>query len=107
MSVRTYRRLAASILILSVLLGSSLAHASDRTGSLAGANWQLSGRTSGGLSTFGDPDGVVGTPPTQTCKKATAWQGSTPVDQQWERQALKAVWSHWFTGLLQHIGYRY
>ena len=107
MSVRTYKRLAALVFVLSFCLASAPAFADriDESGSLAPSI----GGSHGGFGVNGDPDRTNGCNPPQLSK--TQYQvsfGNAGGGSSGSRaETLWSALSHWFAGLLQRNGYRY
>jgi len=106
MSVRTYKRLAALVFVLSLCLTSVPAYA-DRYNE---SRWLAPGfgNTRDGLLATGDPDRPVGCAPPQVSRTGReAAVGVVGGSSERETETLWSALSHWFAGLLQRNGYRY
>ena len=105
MSVRTHKRLAALVIVLSLCIAAYPAHSQTQYNESGNTGISQGGRS--GLSSMGDPDRGQGcTPPSGTISKTSAGTGVVAVSGN-TSVTLKEWLTRWMTGLLQHIGYGY
>jgi hypothetical protein len=102
MSIRTCKRLAALVFVLTLCIATHPASASEY--------WESGGLLSisdgrGHLGLSGDPDKSAGCPPPQVSKTG-AGSGTVAMPGD-ESETTWSVLKRWMTGLLQRIGYRY
>ena len=105
MSVRTHKRLAALVIVLSLCITAYPAHSQSQYNETANQGSTADGRS--GLNTSGDPDRGTGSPPTSgTITKTSAGTGVVAVSGN-KSMTLKEWLTRWMTGLLQRIGTGY
>jgi hypothetical protein len=106
MSVRTHKRLAALVIVLSLCITAYPAHSQAQYNESPSTGSTTDGR-SGGLSCSGDPDRGTGSPPPSgSISKTSAGTGVVVVSGN-TGMTLKEWLTRWMTGLLQRIGTGY
>ena len=108
MSVRTHKRLAALVIVLSLCIAAYPAHSQAQYNESGNTSKSVDGGRTGGLSSLGDPDrGTPCTPPTTgTISKSSTGTGVVLASGN-KGMALKEWLTRWLTGLLQRIGNGY
>jgi len=106
MSVRTHKRLAALVIVVSLCLAAYPAHSQTVYNETGNSGSTHDGR-SGLSANCGDPDRGAGSPPPSgILSKTSAGTGVVAVSGN-TNVTLKVWLTRWMTGLLQHIGYSY
>jgi hypothetical protein len=107
MSVRTHKRLAALVIVLSLCIAAYPAHSQTQYNESGSSSTSVGDGRSGGLSTLGDPDRGTGCPPPSgTISKSSTGTGVVLVSGN-KGMALREWLTRWLTGLLQRIGNGY